>query len=289
MTKPRAVLRTGPHRVSHACRECGFGDVAITCGICGSELREEPPDEAWLEVELDDGWIAAYRLVAQGGQPVIGEIRVYPNEKAPRDAGRWSADHLGTKAPVPFGGIPARILRQLRVREHLALLDEIVERQHERQSFRLNLIDHGLEQVAKEAGRRGRSDHFYAEIASAYVAFTGERDPIRQLCKKLAKEKALHFAESTVRDFVNQARDRGLLSRSPKGRPGGELTPKALELLGRATSDREAHHKTKVRVKIRNPADGSIGETTQHAFELAWKSKGWTLVEGEHKIGRAHV
>lgn len=255
--------------------------MTIACGHCGSELHEEAPHDAWLEVELEGGWIAAYRLMSQGQRPVIGEVRVYPNESAPRPAGRWSAERLGGEAPVPFGGIPARVLRQLRVREHLSLLDEIVDRHQNRQSFRLNLIDHGLEQVVEEAGRRGRSDRFYAEIASAYVGLLGQRAPIRRLREKLDKEDGLYFAEATIRDFVNQARDRGLLTRSPKGRPGGELTPKALEVLRRKKSDKSAHEAAKVRVKIRNPVDGSIGETTRPAFELAWEPKGWVIADGE--------
>lgn len=281
MEKPKAVFRTGPQPPSHACRRCGYGSVAIACALCGSELPEEHPDEAWLEVVLEGGWIAAYRLIPQGGQPVVGEVRIFPEERSPRSAGRWSAERLGNQAPVPFGGIPARVLRQLRVREHLALLDEIVQSHQARQSFRLNLLDHGFEQVAREAGRRGRSDHFYAEIASAYVALIGERDPIPRLRKRLDKE-GLHFADATIRDFVNRARDRGLLTRSPKGRPGGELTPKALELLRSTATERGAHEKSRTRVKIRNPGDGSVGESTQLAFEKAWKPKGWTLVDDEH-------
>jgi hypothetical protein len=29
-------------------------------------------------------------------------------------------------------------------------------------------------------------------------------------------------------------------------------------------------------VKIRNPADGSVGTCTEEAFEVFWKDKGWT-------------
>jgi hypothetical protein len=30
-------------------------------------------------------------------------------------------------------------------------------------------------------------------------------------------------------------------------------------------------------VRIKNPGDGSIGETTRHAFEKVWEPKGWTI------------
>lgn len=282
MTEPTAAFRTGSHPAIHACPECGLGSVTIACAICGSELHEDAPDEAWLEVDLDGGWIAAYRLIPQGGQPVVGEIRVFPNENAPRRAGRWSAERLGSQAPVPFGGIPARVLRQIRLREHLALLDDIVEAHQKHQSFRLNLLDHGFKQVAREAGRRGKSDLFYAEIASAYVDLVGERDPIPRLRRRLEEKQGLHFADATIRDFVNRARGRGLLTRSPPGRPGGELTSKALALLRGAVADKTAHQKSKTRVRMRNPGDGSVGEATELAFEQVWKPKGWTLVDGEH-------
>ncbi len=284
MTRPKATWRSGSNPPTHACPQCRLGSVVIACAICGSELHEQYPEEAWLEVELEGGWIAAYRLISQEGQPVVGEVRVFPNENAPRRAGRWSAERLGSQAPVPFGGVPARILRQLRVREHLSLLHDIAEAHQQFQSFRINLLDHGFERVAREAGRRGRSDRFYAEIASAYVQLVSERNPIQQLREQLEHEQGLHFAEATIRDFVNQARSRDLLTRSPKGRPGGELTPKALDLLRGAAVDKQAHQ-SKRWLRMRNPGDGSVGEATQLAFERVWEPKGWTLVEDDDGEG----
>lgn len=34
-------------------------------------------------------------------------------------------------------------------------------------------------------------------------------------------------------------------------------------------------------VKIKNPADGSIGETTEEAFDLVWEPRGWTKVDDD--------
>jgi hypothetical protein len=239
---------------------------------------DELPHETWLEVGLD-GWVAAYRLIPQEGRPVVAEVRVFPDENAPRPQGRWSAERLGDQAPVPVGGVPARVLRQLRVREHLALYDDIVQRHQDQQSFRVSLLDHGFTQVVKEAGRRGRSDLFYAEIASAYVSLAAARAPIQRLRDRLEEEEGLYFAEATVRDFVNQARRRGLLTPSPPGRPGGELTTQAQELLSRLAEDQRELAKKRRWVKVRNPGDGSIGEVTEQAFEKALRPKGWTKVE----------
>jgi hypothetical protein len=239
---------------------------------------DELPHETWLEVGLD-GWVAAYRLIPQEGRPVVAEVRVFPDENAPRPQGRWSAERLGDRAPVPIGGVPARVLRQLRVREHLALYDDIVQAHQDQQSFRVSLLDHGFTQVVKEAGRRGRSDLFYAEIASAYVSLSADRAPIQRLRDRLEEDEGLYFAEATVRDFVNQARRRGLLTPSPPGRPGGELTTKAQELLSRLAEDERELAKKQRWVKVRNPGDGSIAPVTEHAFEKAWEPKGWTKVD----------
>lgn len=32
-------------------------------------------------------------------------------------------------------------------------------------------------------------------------------------------------------------------------------------------------------IEIKNPKDGSVGETTEEAFDAVWKEKGWTKVE----------
>jgi hypothetical protein len=34
-------------------------------------------------------------------------------------------------------------------------------------------------------------------------------------------------------------------------------------------------------MRIKNPVDGSIGETTEEAFEAAWQPRGWTAVSDD--------
>src|SRR5688572_1200265 len=62
-------------------------------------------EQVWLEVSLDDEWIAAYQVIPQQGQPVIGEVRVFPLEsfkRQTRKAGEWIAGAaLGLRASVP--------------------------------------------------------------------------------------------------------------------------------------------------------------------------------------------
>ena len=76
-------------------------------------------------------------------------------------------------------------------------------------------------------GRKGRPDIFYAGLAKEYVDLLGESTaPTRDLALKLG------YTTSSIRDFLHQARVRGLLTGSAKGLAGGHLTEKAKGLLG---------------------------------------------------------
>src|SRR5438876_11880491 len=62
--------------------------------------------QAWIEVPLDDAWMVAYQLVNLSGEPVVAEVRVFPNERGKgRPPGVWSAEFLGVNARAPAGGI----------------------------------------------------------------------------------------------------------------------------------------------------------------------------------------
>ena len=85
------------------------------------------------------------------------------------------------------------------------------------------------ESLDKQADRIGekrkrRNDLFYAKAARVYVSLQG-----RNRTEQLADDYTI--SRSTARGWVSIARDRGLLSGAPKGRAGGELTQKAVELL----------------------------------------------------------
>jgi hypothetical protein len=78
----------------------------------------------------------------------------------------------------------------------------------------------------RRPGRRGRPDSFYAEWAARYVtAMREEGPPLPRL------REEYDFDMSTIRGFLYEARRRGLLTRAPSGRAGGELTAKARGLL----------------------------------------------------------
>ncbi len=89
-------------------------------------------------------------------------------------------------------------------------------------------LDIDLQEFARNPrpGRRGRPDAFYARLAAQYVELLKTSStPTKDLA-------ALRdYSASSTRDFLNQARKRGLLTRASEGRAGGELTDKARGLL----------------------------------------------------------
>jgi hypothetical protein len=76
--------------------------------------------------------------------------------------------------------------------------------------------------------RADRDDVKLAELAREYVKRIGERAPARILARDL------DYAEKSISKLIRRARVRGLLTSTTKGRAGGQLTPRALVLLGEA-------------------------------------------------------
>ena len=124
----------------------------------------------------------------------------------------------------PAGGIPTRLLRALRTTDLLAAL-RAARRQAEGLFGPSGLPDLA---VTHRVGRQGRSDDFYLGWARAYVVAC-EGDESGSPTKYLAGLH--HVSPSSVSNLIGTARRRGLLTPSPAGRPGGELTAKALALI----------------------------------------------------------
>ena len=195
----------------------------------GHRVPSEVVKETWVEVPAGE-WMAAYRLLPKAGGPVIAEVRVFPAEPGERDAGRWSGD----AGRVPEGGLPLTTLRQLRFTEVRAVFSDAIrsfEKEHGRSAVTRVLKRHGLEpkrMTKTRPGRRGHDPAFYAEMAASYVKAlrSGSRTPVRDLARELK------YSEPQMRDLIHAARTHGMLTSAPPGRPGGELTPTAIELLG---------------------------------------------------------
>ena len=213
--------------------------------------RDATVRELWIEDAIDGGpWMLAARVMPDAnGNPIIGELRVFPKEsRRPTDRpGQWSAQARGIAAPVPRGGLPATILRrrirlsdyESHVRRAFGPLAELL-----RDPFRL-ASDHPDHPVAEmltnligagfvlrpstpsqpgAVGRRPVPDIEYAQLARDYVA--AGKNPIAELAQKWKKSPIW------ITSRVARARRRGFLTKaSTQGKAEGQLTAKAEAIL----------------------------------------------------------
>jgi hypothetical protein len=194
-----------------------------------------PPDSTprgqSFTYDLDENWSCTYQVVpeaAEGGQPVIAEISIRPRGEE-----------------VPRGGVKGLLLRKLKFGEHFADITAQLQRRapsvrpiegrttYTERETRVDMTgeEHDVHMFGFEGegakprrGRPGLSNLHYAKLAQAYVAALsrGSRRPTADAAAEL------HYEPSHVRDGLNKARERGLLTRpETPGRPGGRLTGKA--------------------------------------------------------------
>lgn len=216
--------------------------LAVSCWSCGELLRTRHVSEAWIELEVESGWTAAYRIAAKDGKPLIAEVRVFPTEDQQRTPGQWSND----AGVVPTGGLSSGALRALHLgvpRSVFPRITRIIRRSAGREGADRILAPFGLRPTGRlerhRPGRAGRPDEFYLIWAVAYVQriSEGSRQPVKDLAQDPPESMARFTSNrkrpsvETVRGFINEARDRGLLTRPPPGKPGGRLTAKAWKML----------------------------------------------------------
>jgi hypothetical protein len=201
--------------------------------------------EAWIEVALNGEWTVAYRMVrGRRGEPLIGEVRVFPTESRPgRPAGIWSAEVLGSDARVPNGGISAELLRTVRIQDYQPFAPEFSRWSLKRLvdvyktlprpsgTLTVTLPVHvtGGTPVSTGPGRPGRPDRFYAEVAEEYVkSLARGKRPVSDIAKRR------RISQSQARDMIREARERGLLTPTRRGKQGGELTEHARKILSQS-------------------------------------------------------
>jgi hypothetical protein len=193
----------------------------------------------WIEQVRDDGWVAAYRVMAKGDRLVIAEVRLLPHEPT-SGPGRWSED----ASKVSGEGVPGKALGGLRLSVPRERFGDLLRRLKGDSTFgRVLLASFSVPQQATVArrrpGRAGRPDAYYLPWVVAYVQrlAKGSPRPIKDLAEKPPARISGYVSDGdriskeTVSDLIHQARKRGLLTPSPIGRPGGELTAKAKALL----------------------------------------------------------
>jgi hypothetical protein len=182
---------------------------------------------------VQQGWhVRAWIGLAQG-VPVISEIRIRPANGEDLAAAFDGGDPPGPdklrhdpRRPVPDGGLKKETLRRF---QWGAIFDVIAADPHRGAS----LVPHGIDPDAnltaiRRPGRRGRDSVFYAEWADRYLT---KCETSRRPVPDLAAEH--RYEVRTIRGFLDEAVERGLLVRVSRGRAGGTLTPAALRLLNR--------------------------------------------------------
>jgi hypothetical protein len=190
--------------------------------------------ETWLEAPIGGDWIAAYRIAAADGPPVIAELRVFPAETGRPGWGRWSGEVLGTRSNAPEGGITVRLLRRLRPGQPLRFVSDLLQRLRAQAPEAARALGWTLPPAPTPSslprprrGRPGRPDLFYARVAAEYVhaVQAGSPHPVADLARRR------RLPPARVRDMIHTARRRGLLSSHRRGVRGGELTDRAHALL----------------------------------------------------------
>jgi len=216
------------------------------------------PIDGWIAYEApleEPGWHLSTLFVRDGERLVLAELKVFPGTDRsvirPRTtwqesasavnsgylrslgwelAGQWSGDIAGQDC----GGITARMLRaELRlspIQQRVAYLTS----QAAELTFQLE-PDFGALDRPVATGGRSPSNVSLAMWASRYVeALSVTRSPNKTVGERHG------LTASQVRDRVNRARKAGLLTTGGgRGRQGGELTEKALQILSREGDKRK--------------------------------------------------
>ena len=158
--------------------------------------HEEWVVTARYEVRVDGLWLVGLN---------IAPASLYPSPKSPISTPVLRGCHLGD-------------LKQL-ARDWLSIREQVgLDIDTDTDEFMRN----------RRPGSVGRSDLFYTRVAFQYVELMkkGEKSPIMAT---LADQR--NVSQSSARDLIHEARQRGLLTPTKRGQKGGELTERAKKLL----------------------------------------------------------
>lgn len=211
-------------------------------------------------IDVDETWVARYEFEERDGAPVFTEVRVFAGDarkiRPDKDA-REPAD------TAPPGGLTATALRNVRLGDHLAVLysrlGESADRaEREREigprlsplagrppfppdyttvpaiaTFRLEDYKLSRDELRRTSRRpRAASDLRYAKVAARYAAAVarGSRRPAVEVAEEMTHDGG-YYEPRHVKELTFEARRRGFLTPTRRGRPGGQLTQKAREVL----------------------------------------------------------
>jgi hypothetical protein len=218
-TKPSGFSR--PSRQNWAVFIGDFGHQAPT--DAPRDLASGPPDSVLVEVSVsadgDDPMYTEHLSLLVWIRSVEGVIEIAQLSVMPGSAHDPGGLVTTDLRDIPLLDISREILAKLRTGEPPS--------GWEGSPFAPTQPPKGwATNLAKRPGAAGKSDLHYARVAAAYVHLLDQPKPVVLLAKKVK------LKPSQVRSILYEARRRDLLTDPPvKGRPGGELTPKAREIL----------------------------------------------------------
>lgn len=188
----------------------------------------------WAEEPLDNQWTIAFQIINQSGNPVVGEIRLFPRESYKcRPVGQWSAKYRGTRASVPYGGIRSSVVKKLPMSRLRSRIGKTMASILRDQSLLTAIGFDNLQTPRKpgeQSSRLGRprlADKDYAELAAFYCDryASGSRTPVQDAAKHF------HVDESIIRNRLHKARQFEFLTGGTHGQAQGQLTEKSKNLL----------------------------------------------------------
>jgi hypothetical protein len=159
-------------------------------------------------------WKITANFVRQGDQLVVSSCTISP-----------AGDE------IPQGGLTARQLRR-------ATLGDLTRLASQGLVAKLMIAmapdasGAGDDHMPRHPGRAGRDDHFYAVWAARYAeraAYTPR--PIAELAEQHDQPPA------RLREYIAEARRRGLLTETTPGRSGGQITEKTRALLAESADE----------------------------------------------------
>jgi hypothetical protein len=224
----------------------------------------EDRHESWVTFTPDNSpdWIVGVRLEPDStGTLVAAELRVFPREDYsdadvntdyPWLRGEWSR----AIASIPEGGIRARMLRSIRLGDHLResrqtaidnlrrvpnLLERLVGFGYTAEDIERWRESLTTPEVLAQGHGEDYPELLYARISALYVNAigSGSKRPHVDVADQLGDG----WTSTKVREWVRRARSRemGLLTETAKGVAGGDLTNKARRILDDAGYEEESY------------------------------------------------
>lgn len=181
-----------------------------------------------LETEIGGGWMVIEQFNVGAGRQVVEMLTICPAPVADKPGVARLGRAVGeppVDAPIPKGGITARLLRTIKVGRLSEPLDDY--KQWLAGYFGGAALKKFEKLLGKREGQRP-SDLYYAALANDYVNFwkAGVKAPIGELAK------LLDATPEKIRSDVHRARANGFLTDAKKvGAKGGALTAKSSKLL----------------------------------------------------------